>query len=163
MKIIHMRPDHWKAVKEIYEEGISSGKATFSKEAPSFDEWDAGHLNIARLVAVENQRVMGWIALSPLSTMPAYSGYVESSIYVSKSAQGKGIGKELLKVAIKESEANHIWTLEAKIIEENEASIALHKKVGFKVVGIREKIGKLNGEWKNTVILERRSKIVGIK
>lgn len=156
-----MDSEHWSSVKRIYEEGIQTGIATFNTEAPAWKEWNLEHHLFGRIVAIAEQQVAGWASLSPLSKMPAYSGWAEVSIYISSKFQGNGLGKSLLKTVIDESEKNGIWTLESKIIEENLASISLHKKLGFRVVGIRENIGKLNGEWKNTVIMERRSQIIG--
>lgn len=161
MEMKEMGKKHWPSVKKIYEEGIQTGRATFNTEAPTWKKWDLEHHLFGRFVAIAEQQVVGWAALSPLSKMPAYSGWAEVSIYISSNFQGNGLGKSLLKTVIDESEKNGIWTLESKIIEENRASIALHSKLGFRIVGIREHIGKLNGEWKNTVIMERRSQTIG--
>lgn len=163
MEIESMKKEHWTNVKRIYEEGIQTGIATFNTEAPTWKNWNGDHHLFGRLVAVEGNQISGWVALSPLSKMPAYSGWAEVSIYIASNFQGKGLGKSLLKAVIDDSEKNGIWTLEAKIIEENKASIALHSKLGFRIVGIRERIGNLNDEWKNTVIMERRSRITGLE
>lgn len=157
-----MQQEHWEQVKQIYESGIATGIATFETTAPSWEKWNDGHLTFARLVAVDNNEVVGWAALSPVSSRCVYGGVAEVSVYVADKHKGKGIGKLLLQNLITESERNGIWTLQAGIFTDNVASVKLHKKVGFRVIGHREKIGKLNDIWKNNYILERRSKIVGI-
>ncbi len=161
-KIQKMENDDWSSVKSIFNEGIATGNATFITECPSWEEWDRNHLKNCRLVVKSNNKVIGWAALSPFSGVCAYTGVAEVSIYLTSSARGKGIGKSLLKSVIKESEKNGIWTLQAKIFPENIASISLHKACGFKEVGIRERIGQLNGKWRDVVLMERRSSIVGI-
>lgn len=153
----------WQSVKSIYESGIATGIATFETTAPSWEKWNVGHLTFARLVAVENNEVVGWAALSTVSSRCVYGGVAEVSVYVANTHKGKGIGKLLLQNLIKESESNGIWTLQAGIFTDNAASVKLHEKVGFRVIGHREKIGKLNDIWKDNFILERRSKIVGIE
>jgi phosphinothricin acetyltransferase len=165
MEVVTIKPmqqKHWKQVKEIYESGIATGIATFETTAPSLEKWDDGHITFARLVAVENNEVVGWTALSPVSNRCVYGGVAEVSVYVAETHKGKGIGKLLLQNLITESERNGIWTLQAGIFTDNVASLKLHKKVGFRVIGHREKIGKINDIWKDNYILERRSKIVGI-
>lgn len=162
-EISNMKKEHWNQVKEIYKEGIETGIATFQTELPSYESWDKGHLSIGRFVALKGEKVLGWIAISPTSSRCVYSGVVEVSIYVSKDSRGLGIGSELMKKLIETTEKNNIWSIYSAIIRENSASINLHKKSGFREVGIREKIAKLsNGKWSDTVIMERRSKIVGI-
>lgn len=158
-----MQHEHWEQVKQIYESGIATGIATFETTAPSWEKWNDGHLTFARLVAVDNNEVVGWAALSPVSSRCVYGGVAEVSVYVADKHKGKGIGKLLLQKLIKESESNGIWTLQAGIFTGNAASVKLHEKVGFRVIGHREKIGKLNDIWKDNYILERRSKIVGIE
>lgn len=158
-----MLPRHWEAVKRIYEEGIATGNATFETRAPAWEAWDEGHLKHSRLVAVEDDNVLGWAALSPVSGRCVYSGVAEASVYIAANARGKGVGKVLLQHLVDESEKNGIWTLTAGIFPENESSLALHKKHGFRVMGIRERIGKMNNVWRNTVQLERRSNKVGIE
>ncbi len=158
-----MLQEHWGQVKQIYESGIATGIATFETTAPSWEKWNDGHLAFARLVAVDNNEVVGWAALSPVSSRCVYGGVAEVSVYVADKHKGKGIGKLLLQKLIKESESNRIWTLQAGIFTDNAASVKLHEKVGFRVIGHREKIGKLNDIWKDNYILERRSKIVGIE
>jgi phosphinothricin acetyltransferase len=158
-----MQQEHWEQVKQIYESGIATGIATFETTAPSWEKWNDVHLTFARLVAVDNNEVVGWAALSPVSSRCVYGGVAEVSVYVADKHKGKGIGKLLLQKLIKESESNGIWTLQAGIFADNVASVKLHEKVGFRVIGHREKIGKLNDIWKDNYILERRSKIVGIE
>ncbi len=161
MEIVSMLPTHWEAVKTIYEEGIATGDATFQTSAPPWEEWDAAHLQAARLVAVENDTVLGWAALTPVSGRCVYAGVAEVSVYVSAGARGRGLGKQLLNALVTASEAAGLWTLQAGIFPENAASIAIHKACGFRVAGTREKIGKMYGLWRDTVLLERRSKVAG--
>lgn len=157
-----MKSSDWKQVKDIYLEGIKTGIATFQTEAPTWENWDKGHLNCCRLVACSSNDILGWVALSPTSARDCYRGVVEVSIYVSEKYKGHGIGSALLRNLIAQSEANGIWTLYCSIIRENTASVALHKKCGFREIGIREKIAKMiNGVWHDTILMERRSKIVG--
>lgn len=156
-----MQPTDWPAVERIYLEGIPDGKATFETGSPGWEKWNAGHHRHSRLVAEENGQIVAWAALSPVSSRPVYRGVAEVSIYVTESARGKGIGKRLLTELIRSSEQNEIWTLQAGIFPENAASIALHKSCGFREVGFRERIGQLGARWRNTVLLERRSPIVG--
>jgi len=156
-----MLPAHWYEVKRIYEEGIATGNATFQTEAPTYEEWNRGHLTISRFVAVENEEIIGWAALTAVSSRCVYAGVAEVSVYVASSVRGKGIGNALLQALIKSSEENNLWTLQAGIFPENIASIKLHEANDFRIIGIREKIGKMNGVWRDTVLLERRSKLVG--
>ncbi|MBI1769560.1 MAG: N-acetyltransferase [Bacteroidetes bacterium] len=162
MKTENLTEEHFSAVKEIYEEGIATGNATFQTESPAWNEWDKSHLSQCRFVAIENGVVTGWAALTPVSGRCVYAGVAEVSVYISASHRGKGIGKLLLEKLIKESEAKNIWTLQAGIFPENTPSIKLHENLGFRQVGYREKIGQMKGIWRDTVLLERRSKIVGI-
>ena len=166
MNILPLLPHHWKSVKEIYEEGIATGNATFESEAPTWDLWNTSHLPFARMIAADDkapgQEILGWAALSKVSDRCAYAGVAEVSVYVKSSARGKGVGSSLLAALIKESEANNIWTLTAGIFPENDSSVRLHEKSGFRILGIRERIGKMNGKWRNTLLLERRSQIAGI-
>lgn len=162
-EIISMNREHWTQVAEIYGEGIKTGIATLQTEIPSYEDWDKGHLKICRFVAVSDDKVLGWAALSPTSSRPVYSGVVEVSIYIAEDARGLGVGTALMNKIIESSEENNIWTIYSAIVRENKASIALHKKCGYRQVGIREKIAKLSsGKWSDTVIMERRSKIIGI-
>ncbi len=155
-----MKKEDWEAVAAIYKEGIDSGIATFQTEVPEYEEWDKSHIAACRLVAIENSSVVGWAALSKVSSRCVYSGVAEISIYIKENARGKGIGEKLLKELILESEKEGYWTLQSGIIEINYASIALHKKVGFRMVGYREKIAQdRNGVWQNTVLMERRSSV----
>ena len=157
-----MKPSHWKAVKEIYEEGIATGNATFQLSAPNWEEWNNSHLQHSRIVAKEDNNVLGWAALTPVSGRCVYAGVAEVSVYVSDKARGKGVGKQLLQKLIEESEANNIWTLQAGIFPENIPSIKIHEACGFRIFGTRERIGKMNGVWRDNLQLERRSKTVGI-
>jgi L-amino acid N-acyltransferase YncA len=159
--IDQMEPEDWIQVKKIYLEGISTGNATFQKEAPSWQAWDMDHIVEGRLVARSGECIIGWAALSRVSSRCVYAGVAEVSVYVSPYQQGKGVGSMLLNALVKASEVHGYWTLQAGIFPENEPSINLHKKYGFRVVGRREKIGKMDGVWRDTLLLERRSKSVG--
>jgi phosphinothricin acetyltransferase len=152
----------WRAVRAIYVEGIATGNATFETAAPEWEEWDRAHHRFARLVARRDDRVVGWAALSPVSGRPVYAGVAEVSIYVGQSVRGCGVGFGLLSRLIEEAERNGIWMLQAGILPENEASLALHRRCGFREVGRRERIGRLKGEWRDVVLMERRSRQVGI-
>jgi L-amino acid N-acyltransferase YncA len=147
-------------VLRIYLEGIATGQATFETDAPSWEEWDGGHLPFARLVAILDGGVKGWAALSSVSRRAVYCGVAEVSVYVGRNWRGQGVGRVLLEKLIEASEKNGIWTLQASIFPENEASLALHKSCGFREVGTRERIARLHGVWRNTVLLEHRSKAV---
>lgn len=160
--INNLEKEDWEQVCSIYLEGIDTGNATFQKEAPTWEEWDAAHLLTCRLVAREDMKIFGWIALSPVSSRCVYSGVAEVSIYVSQTHRGQGIGSALLKSLIDLSEKNGYWTVQAGVFPENEASIKLHKKFGFREIGRRERIGKMNGVWRDVILLERRSNLVGI-
>ncbi len=162
LKIRPMTSQDWAAVRAIYEEGIATGNATFQAEAPGWNAWDAEHLKACRLVAAEGDAVLGWAALSAVSSRCVYGGVAEVSVYVSVSARGKGVGRQLLVELIAESERNGFWTLQAGIFPENTASVALHEHCGFRVVGRRERLGKMNGRWRDVLLLERRSTTVGI-
>ncbi|KUG09914.1 phosphinothricin acetyltransferase [Solirubrum puertoriconensis] len=153
---------HWPAVQAIYAQGIATGNATFETQIPTWAAWNAGHLGHSRLVALnEQQHVVGWAALSPVSGRCVYGGVAEVSVYVAAEARGQGVGLQLLQALVQASEANSIWTLQAGILQENTASLALHAKAGFRTVGFRERLGQLHGQWRNVVLLERRSPIVG--
>jgi L-amino acid N-acyltransferase YncA len=160
--IDQMNATDWEQVRAIYLEGIATGNATFETQAPSWEAWDQAHLHFARLVARDGERVLGWAALSPVSKRSVYRGVAELTVSVAESARGQGIGRALLEALIGESEQNGIWTLQAAIMVENAASIQLHLRCGFREVGRRERIGKLNGVWRDTLLFERRSDKVGV-
>lgn len=158
----HMTPHDWNAVREIYLEGIRTGNATFEKSAPDWQAWDKGHLNICRFVARLGLEVLGWSALSAVSGRCVYSGVAEVSVYVAERARGRKIGSRLLDALVCASEREGIWTLQAGIFPENVASIELHRRAGFRMVGTREKIGCMDGRWRDVTLLERRSLIMGV-
>jgi phosphinothricin acetyltransferase len=157
-----MRGEDWDTVRAIYREGIATGNATFETDAPAWEAWDNGHLRACRLVAKTDGRVAGWAALSPVSGRCVYAGVAEVSIYVAGSARGQGIGQALLVALVEASERAGLWTLQAGIFPENAASLALHRACGFREVGRRECIGQMDGVWRDVVLMERRSKVVGI-
>lgn len=162
-EIINMKSSDWEQVKSIYIEGIKTGIATFQSEfdLPTWEEWNKNHISSCRLAASQNNEILGWAALSPTSNRFVYHGVAEVSIYIKKEYKNQGIGTELLNNLVKVSENNGFWTLQSGIIRENTASIELHEKCGFRVVGIREKVGKMNsGIWHDVVLMERRSKVV---
>jgi L-amino acid N-acyltransferase YncA len=159
--IEEMRYDDWERVRAIYLEGIATGDATFETDAPTFETWDAMHLGACRLVARAGGEVAGWAALSYVSSRCVYGGVAEVSVYVGEEARGRGVGRALLAALVGESERAGLWTLQAGVLAENEASIRLHESCGFRVVGTRERLGKLKGAWRDVVLLERRSEIVG--
>lgn len=173
--IIPMSPDLWPAVREIYAQGIATGEATFESEVPDWEKWDSSHRRDCRLVALkpldeetaETQvpmgrvTVLGWAALTPVSSRCVYRGVAEVSVYVAATARGHGAGKALLRALIEESEANGIWTLQAGIFPENGASIKLHESCGFRQVEVRKRIGKLGEAWRDVLLFERRSRTVG--
>jgi len=161
-KFEKMKREDWEQVSKIYKEGIKTGNATFETDVPSWEPWILKHLPCCNLVARRKNKILGWAAVSPTSSREVYSGVAEVSIYVSKECKRTGVGLALLKELIELSEDNGIWTLQAGIFSENKASINLHKKCGFKIVGIRERIGKMDGIWRDVVLMERRSKKVGI-
>ena len=156
-----LAPSDWPAARAIYEAGIATGRATFETKAPDWAAWDAAHLAHARLVAEIDGRVVGWAALSPVSGRCVYAGVAEVSVYVAPEAQGRGVGRLLLAGLVGASEAAGIWTLQAGIFPENAASVALHERCGFRVVGRRERLGQLGGRWQDVLLLERRSPVVG--
>ncbi len=153
-------PD-WPAVRAIYEEGNATGNATFEISAPEWHNWNASHLPHSRLAARDGADILGWAVLSPVSSRCVYAGVAEVSVYVAERARGKRIGTLLLQALVAESEARGIWTLQAGIFPENLASIALHKSAGFRVVGVRERLGCMAGRWRDVVLMERRSSRVG--
>ncbi|HXI88602.1 MAG TPA: GNAT family N-acetyltransferase [Blastocatellia bacterium] len=153
--------DDWAIVKAIYLEGIATGNATFETEAPDWEAWDRNHLSFARLAARSGDEVVGWAALSPVSSRQVYAGVAEVSVYVAAAARGMGVGRSLLVALIEEAERDGIWTLQAGVFPENLASIALHKSCGFREVGRRERIGMLRGVWRDVILLERRCLTIG--
>ena len=155
-----MRPEDWPAVADIYAEGIATGLATFETEVPSWEAWDAAHLPAHRLAAVRSGRVVGWAALSPVSGRCVYAGVAEDSVYVAADARGCGVGLTLLTALVRGADTGGIWTVQAGVFPENRASIALHERCGFRVVGKRERIGRLGNAWKDVVLLERRSPVL---
>ena len=162
IRIDEMRAADWPAVRSIYEAGIATGNATFQTEAPTWEAWGAGHLASCRLVARDSDgAVVGWAALSPVSARPVYRGVAEVSVYVAEDARGRGVGRRLLEALIAASEHDGRWTLQAGVFPENEASVALHTACGFRVVGRRERPGRLRGVWRDVLLLERRSRVVG--
>lgn len=160
--VVPMQEAHWPAVREIYAQGIATGDATFEETVPEWSAWDAAHLGSPRLVASLAGRVVGWAALSPVSDRCAYGGVAEVSVYVGDDARGRGVGGTLLRQLVEASEAAGIWTLQAGIFPENRASVLLHRSLGFREVGVRAKLGKLRGRWRDVVLLERRSERVGV-
>jgi L-amino acid N-acyltransferase YncA len=160
VQILPLLPEHWVAVKAIYESGLATGNASFQTSAPSWEEWEGAHLKHSRLVAIQDGLVRGWVALTPVSGRCVYAGVAEVSVYVDPESRGQGLGEQLLQALIAESEKNGIWTLQAGIFPENIPSLHIHEKTGFRIICIREKIGQMNGIWRDTVLLERRSKTV---
>jgi L-amino acid N-acyltransferase YncA len=151
-----MRSDDWSVVRAIYAEGIATRNATFETETPSWEQWDAGHLAEHRFVARSGGSVVGWAALSPVSDRCAYAGVAECSVYVAASARGNGVGTLLLERLIASADSADIWTIQTGIFPENTASIALHTRCGFRTVGTRERLGMLDGRWRDVLLLERR-------
>jgi phosphinothricin acetyltransferase len=162
MIIAELTETHYPAVAAIYLEGIATGHATFQTEAYSWEDWNLGHTRHSRIIALENDQVMGWAALSPVSGRCVYAGVAEVSIYIGADHRGRGLGKRLMQELIASSEKNGIWTLQAGIFPENTASMKLHEQHDFRIIGYREKIGKMKDTWRDTVLLERRSRIAGI-
>lgn len=162
MEIITIRKDHFPKIAEIYRQGLETGNATFETTVPTWEEWDKAKLKHSRLVAIIDNTVVGWAALSAVSDRCVYGGVAEVSIYISNDHQGKGIGKALMQKLIEESEGNGIWTLQSGMFPENKATVALHQSSGFRMIGYREKVGKLGNTWRDTIMMERRSKTTGI-
>jgi L-amino acid N-acyltransferase YncA len=157
-----MGAEHADAVLAIYAEGIATGDATFETAAPDWVSFDAAKLPENRFVAVDDDGVvLGWVAVSRVSDRCVYGGVVEHSVYVAEAARGRGVGRALLTELIASTEAAGIWTLQSGVFGENEASLALHRACGFRVVGVRERLGRLDGRWRDVVLLERRSRVVG--
>lgn len=162
MQVRKMNTSDWKSVAKIYEEGIATGYATFEQSIPTYENWDKAHMPTCRFVAVKDAKMLGWVALSPVSNRCVYGGVAELSVYVATASRGMGVGRLLMEAVIKESESVGLWTLQSGIFPENEGSIRLHEKMGFRCIGKRERVGKLDGVWKDNVLFERRSKIVGV-
>jgi L-amino acid N-acyltransferase YncA len=161
VEVRDLRPDDWPEVARIFEEGILTGNATFETEVSSWEAWDAAHLPEHRFVADRERRVVGWIALAPVSSRCCYAGVAEVSAYVAEEARGEGVGRALLAALIERSERAGIWTLETGVFPENEPSLRLLQRFGFRIVGTRERIGRMHGMWRDVVFLERRSEVVG--
>lgn len=155
-----LSPADWPSVARIYAEGIATGDATFETDVPAWETWDAAHLPHSRFVARDADGIVGWAALSPVSERCAYGGVAEVSVYVADGRRGRGIGHRLLAALVASSEAAGIWTLQAGIFPENEASIGLHRRHGFRTVGVRERLGRLGDRWRDVVLLERRSSAI---
>jgi phosphinothricin acetyltransferase len=152
-----MTPDDWPRVEAIFVEGIETRNATFDTEPPSWEDWDGAHLDAHRFVAEEGGDVIGWIAGSMTSSRACYAGVIEHSVYVAAHARGRGVGRALLEAFVSSAEAAGSWTIQAQMFPENEATIRLHERAGFRLVGRRERIAQLDGVWRDTVLLERRS------
>ena len=159
-EIRDLRPEDWPEVAGIYAAGVATRNATFETDVPSWEEWDAGHLARHRLVAVESGVVVGWAALSPTSARACYAGVAEDSVYVARGWEGRGVGRGLLERLVRDAEAAGLWTIQTSIFPENRASLALHLRCGFRVVGVRERIACLDGVWRDTLLLERRAEAV---
>ena len=154
-------PGDWDDVARIYAEGIETRLATFESEVPTWEAWDRAHLAEHRFMAREDGRAAGWAALAAVSSRCVYAGVAEVSVYVAAAARGHGIGTALLTTLVASSEAGGVWTLEAGILPENEASVRVHERCGFRVVGRRERLGRMDGEWRDVLLLERRSRVAG--
>ena len=161
VRIAELEVADWPAVRSIHEEGIATGQATFETRTVAWDDWDRSHLRCCRFVARQGDRTIGWAALSPVSERCVYGGVAEVSVYVSEGQRGGGVGRALLTALIQASERAGIWTLQAGVFPENEASIRLHRSGGFRQVGIRERLGQLGDTWKDVILMERRSRSVG--
>lgn len=151
-----MNKEDWPDVKKIYEQGIATGKATFETKAPTWEYWDENHLNSCRLIALVKGDVVGWASLSAVSKRSVYHGVAENSVYVSSEAAGLGIGQKLLQQLLHQAKKEKFWTIQASVFPENEASLHLHQKFGFRIVGRREKIAQLHGLWRDTILLEKK-------
>jgi L-amino acid N-acyltransferase YncA len=160
--ITPLDPADWPAVRRIYREGMATGLATFETEAPEWEAWDRARLSVGRLAARTGDGVIGWAALSPVSARAAYRGVAEVMVYVTETARGRGVGRALLAALVGASEATGLWTLQASILAQNHASLALHESAGFRAVGLRERIGWRDGRWHDIVLMERRSDVVGV-
>ena len=159
MTIEDLRADDWPACALIYEEGLDIG--TFEESVPSWAQWDNTHLPEPRLVAREGDEILGWAALGPVSRRPCYAGVTENSLYVARSARGRGVGRALLEELVRRADEAGVWTIQAGILGGNDASVALHERCGFRVVGTRERIAQKRGVWRDVVLMERRSPFIG--
>jgi L-amino acid N-acyltransferase YncA len=157
-----MSDSDWPTVAAIYKEGIATGHATFEDSVPAWCQWNAKHLPDCRLVTQAGGQVVGWAVLSPVSSRCVYKGVAEVSVYVKASVRGRSIGQALLKAMVEASEKAGIWTLQSGIFPENVASMTIHQQCGFRLVGYRERLGQMNGVWRDVVLMERRSKVVGV-
>ena len=157
-----MIPSDWPQVKIIYQKGLDLGYASFEIQAPAWEKWDATHLGACRFVAESEEGILGWIALSKVSTREVYKGVAEVSIYIDPAQSGRGLGRKLMEKVISESEKLGFWTLQSGIFPQNKASIHLHEKMGFRKIGYRERVAKRDGIWQDNVLMERRSKKVGL-
>jgi L-amino acid N-acyltransferase YncA len=155
--IEEMRPDDWGRVAEIYAEGIATGLSTFETEVPTWERWDRDHLEEGRLVARADGEVLGWAALTRVSIREVYRGVAEASVYVAAEARGRGVGEDLIEALVESAEACGIWTVEAVVFPENEASVAMLEEAGFRIVGRRERLGQRDGRWRDVLLLERRA------
>jgi L-amino acid N-acyltransferase YncA len=160
MDLRTMRRRDWPVVSAIFEEGIRTGQATFETGAPAWAEWNAAHLDSHRLVATSGNDIVGWAALAPVSGRCVYAGVAEDSVYVSEAARGTGVGRALLDGLLRGADEAGIWMVQAGVFPENRASLRLHHACGFRTVGLRERIGKLDGEWRDVLLLERRSRVI---
>jgi len=158
-----MEPSDWNKVAEIYKQGIETGNATFQQTIPTWQEWNAAHVLNCRIVAEVGNVIAGWAALSLVSARAVYSGVAEVSVYVGNKHKGQHIGTSLLESMIEESERHGFWTLQSGIFPENNASIAIHKKTGFREIGYREKVANMKNVWRNTILFERRSSVTGVE
>ena len=159
LTIQELRPEHWPGVIRVYAEGIATGNATFETEVPTWEAWSSSHLPDHRLVALRGGDVVGWAAVSPVSDRCCYGGVADLSIYVDSAARGHGVGGALLRRVVEESQRAGIWTLQAGIFAENGPSLVLHLHCGFRLVGVREKLGRLDGDWRDVLLLERRAPV----
>lgn len=162
MEIRNILPQDYAQLAEIYKQGVETGIATFQNDIPDWESWDKSHLSKGRLGAFEGERMLGWAALTPVSSRCVYAGVAEVSIYIASGERGRGVGEMLLQQLITQSEQAGLWTLQSGIFPENKGSIRLHEKCGFRPIGYREKIGQKDGVWKDNIIMERRSKTVGV-
>lgn len=153
-----MRPDDWPQVARIYEAGLDAG--TFEDSVPAWDDWDATHLRVGRLVARESEGIVGWAALGRVSTRACYAGVVEDSVYVAPETRGRGVGRRLLEELCRRADDAGLWTIQAVMFADNAASLALHESCGFRVVGRRERLARKHGVWRDTLLLDRRSPVV---